>query len=362
MHAADQLGRGRRAADEHAPERREVAAWPVGMVEQHDDLRRDAAQVREALALDRLEDGRGIEGVVHERRAEVRDLEPDARHGADVREGEPGGEVLLTLGHAARVAPPLDLDQREEAPVRVPGALRHPRRAAGEDDGGRVVGGDGGAGGRGRRAEVRDRAGGGRTEPVGGEPDDVAQLGQLRPQRLDDGAEVGVVPAVDGEEAARARTREHVADLRPPVADVDAGGDRAEPRRPEIGDEVERRGRQQERHDVAPPHAARGERAGGPLGERIPVGVGQALAAVAEGLGVGRAACGLAQQLGQGGRGHERSPASRRSSPRSAFISSKRSMRADTAALAPSRASVAYSSRSACAAASSPATGQTTIR
>ena len=64
-------------------------------------------------------------------------------------------------------------------------------------------------------------------------------------------AEVGVVPARDAEQQARARAREDVADLGAAVAHVDAGRDGAEARRGEVGDQVERRRRQEQRDDVA---------------------------------------------------------------------------------------------------------------
>ncbi len=306
MHAADQLRRGRRAAQQHAPERREVAARAVGMIEQHDDLRRDAAQGVQALALDRLEHGGRVEGVVDERRAALRELDGDARHGADVREGEARGEVLRGGRGAARVAARLDLRHGEKVPVREAGALRHAGRAAGEHDGDRVVGGDR----DGRRgaapAQVRDGSGRARGEARGREPDHLAELGQPRAEPLHRVAEVGVVPALDGEQEGCARAAEDVPDLRPPVAHVDAGRDRAEARGAEVGNQVEGRGRQEERHHVAAADAACGEGRGGPVGERVPVAVGEALAPVAEGLGVGRLARGRAEEIAErAGAGHE---------------------------------------------------------
>jgi hypothetical protein len=100
-------------------------------------------QVGEPLALDRLEDRGGVERVVHERRAAVPDLNRDARHRPDVREREPGGEVLLEGRRARGVAPRVDLGDRAEVPVREARALRDAGRAAREDDRDRVVRRDG---------------------------------------------------------------------------------------------------------------------------------------------------------------------------------------------------------------------------
>ncbi len=141
--------------------------------------------------------------------------------------------------------------------------------------------------------------GGAGSEACGRVPDHVAELGQPRAQPFHRGAEVGLVPALDGEQEGCARAAEDVPDLRPPVAHVDAGRDRAEARGAEVGDQVEGRGRQEERHHVAAADAACGEGRGGPVGERVPVAVGEALAPVAEGLGVGRILRGRAEEVAE---------------------------------------------------------------
>src|SRR5207244_4946833 len=115
--------------------------------------------------------GGGVEGGVDEGRGPVRELDRDARHGAHVREGEAGGEVLAGGRGAARVAARLDLGDGEEVPVREAGALRRAGRAAREHDGDGVVGGDGD--GDGRRwtapAQVGDRPGRARGKARGRE-------------------------------------------------------------------------------------------------------------------------------------------------------------------------------------------------
>ena len=63
----------------------------------------------------------------------VADLHGDARHAADVRERQSGGEVQRRVPPAGMAAG-LDLGERQQAPMRVPRALRRTRRAAGEDD------------------------------------------------------------------------------------------------------------------------------------------------------------------------------------------------------------------------------------
>ena len=182
--------------------------------------------------------------------------------------------------------------------MRVPGALRSARRAAGEDDGGGVARVDRSRGRRGRIARQRGhdpcRAS---PQVIGVEPEDLGQLREVGAHRLDDCAKVHVVPAVDGEEQPRARLPEQVTDLAPPVADVDPRGHRAQPSRGEVGDQIQRGGGQQQRDDAAALDPVRPERGGQPVGQRVPVAIGEPLVPIAEGLGVGRLACGRAQQI-----------------------------------------------------------------
>ena len=316
------------------------------MVEEHDHLRRDATEILQALALDHLEHRRGIEGVVHDRCAPVGDLDRDPRHRPDVREGEARGEMFRRGRCTPRMAATIDLGQGEEVPVVVPGALRDAGRPAREDDRDGIIG----CGGNGRRrtgaaSEIGDRVRRPDTQPIRREPDDLGEPGKLGAEPLDRAAEVRLVPLLDREQAARAGAAEDVADLAPPVADVDAGRDGAETRGAEVGDQVEGGGRQEERHHVASPHAPHCEAGRDPVGERVPVGVGEPLVPVAERLGCGRLARRVAQEVGDGGGAHDQSSHSRSrryrsSTPRSAFISPKRSIRSATRVVIPSCRSV----------------------
>ena len=185
--------------------------------------------------------------------------------------------------------------------------------------------------------------------------------------------EVGVVPARDPEQQARARAREDVPDLGAAVAHVDARRHGADARRGEVGDEIERRGRQEQRDDVAGPHAARPERSAQPIGQGIPVAIAQAFAAVAERVGGGIFPGGMAQQGSDGGgRGHDgRLTASCARTSRSADVASARRGRgrrssprspasaAVMARVSPSASSAPYRARRAWADASRPATGTT---
>src|SRR5262249_57529415 len=145
--------------------------------------------------------------------------------------------------------------------------------------GGREGGGGGGGGGPRDPRHDRTRVG---AQLVAGEPDDLWTSWQ----GVDHGAEVGVVPALDGEEQARPGARQDVADLAAPVARVDPGGDRAEARRRQVGDEVERRGRQEQRDDVPLPHAARRQTAREAIREPVPVAGRPPRRAIPDRLGV----------------------------------------------------------------------------
>ena len=191
-------------------------------------------------------------------------------------------------------------------------------------------------------AEALDDRPRARPDVVGRQPLGRRELRQLRPERLDDPAEIGVEPVARAEQALRARLAEHVADLRPSVAHVDAGRDRAEASGRHVGDGVERRRRQQECHDVAAPDAARGEPAGQAIGERVPVAVREALVAIAEGVGLRGVGRGCTQQRGNGGGGrhHAVRPRSRRyfsSRPTITFSSPNASMRSPSARRAVAR-------------------------
>ena len=268
------------------------------MVEERDQLGGNAAQMREPLAFDRRQHRGRIEGVVDDRAAEVGDLHGDPGHRADVREGQAGGEVRLEPRHASGVAARLDLGDGEEARMRVPGPFRRAGRAAGEDDGDRVarVGR-----GRGRRRRAaRERRHDVRRAPsqlVGVEPEDLGELRKVGADRVEDRAEVDVVPAVDRDQQPGARPLEHVADLAPPVAHVETRGHGAEPRRGEVGDQIQWCRGQQERDDVALPDAVAPERRGQAVGQRVPVAIGEPFTAIAEGLGLGRLACDRAQKI-----------------------------------------------------------------
>ena len=143
------------------------------MVEQGDQLGRDAAEMGEAFALDRREYRPNVERIVDQRRAEVGDLHRDARHRADVREREAGSQVLLEARQPVGVAARLDVGDREEARMRVARTLRRPGRAAGEHDRSRVVGVDGRRRGR-RRPERSHHARRAALEIGGVEPEHLA--------------------------------------------------------------------------------------------------------------------------------------------------------------------------------------------
>ena len=271
------------------------------MVEEGDQLGGDAAQVREALALDRRQHRGGVEGVVDQGDAQVGDLHRDPRHRPDVGEGEARGEVPLLVRHAPRMPARLDVGDGEEARMRVPGAFRRARGAAREDDGDGVGRVDRDGGRRGRLArQRRHHPGRALSQLVGVEPEHAGELRQLVAHRLDDRAEVDLVPAVDGEQEPRAGLPEHVPDLAPPVADVEAGGHRAEAGGGQVADEVQRCRGQQQRDDAAPLDAVGPEGGGQAVGEQVPVAIREPLVPIAEGLGPGRLAGGRAEEVAQG--------------------------------------------------------------
>ena len=94
LHAPDQLGRRRRAAEQHVRERAQIAPRAVGVVEEHDGLGREwrrcgsGARARSRSSTAAVSKVSWISDTPR-----VADLDGDARHRADVRERQSGGEM-----------------------------------------------------------------------------------------------------------------------------------------------------------------------------------------------------------------------------------------------------------------------------
>jgi hypothetical protein len=209
--------------------------------------------------------------------------------------------------NAAPSMPAVDLREREQVPVRVEGALRYAGRAAREHDRDRIVGST-----RGRRRLRAERGYGvrrARLQQLARQPDDLAEpvdrRACLRPRSGS--------PRRQRSTAIKCARAEDVADLRPPVAHVDAGRDHTDAGRSEVRDQVEGRRREQEGDDLARADAACGDPHRDTRREYVPVTVRQSLGAVAERLRVRVFAGGLVQQLSERRRGEHDQPSHSRS-------------------------------------------------